>query len=213
MARLYVDQFATFDDLCRYWKRAEQTRTPFRAVLLSTEIVGLDKKVTNFVLGNVEELNDMSGDSCTMFVSTPRKASSLFLPPNLKIRYEEISYSIGRLLGIPPDHFPAMVFFDTLPQPRQMVVISLGSILGQEPADEDIVTFFRSLFTITDNLRYLPEEKRLPALRKAVVNKWSGKGRRNANFVKVIETTLSLSEIAKNVVEIIRDIMLRNGLA
>ncbi|MCX7753753.1 MAG: hypothetical protein N2117_00720 [Anaerolineales bacterium] len=207
MPKVYVDPFSSFDELYHYWRKAEQVKTPFRAVLLSTELAGLDRRVTHFVLDNIGELNDMSGDSCAMFIATPRKISTLALPPGLEIQYKEISYSIGRLLQIPPDHFPAVVFFDTLIHPKQMVIVLLSPILGQEPTDAAIVSFFRSLFTITQELKHIPDEKRLPELKKAIEKRWSNNKRQDINFAKVIKTTLSLSEIAKNIVGMVANVL------
>lgn len=205
MVRISVDLISSFEELYYYWKKAERVQTPFRAILLSTEIAGLDKKVTDFVLNNVGELKDMSGKSCAMFMVTPRKF--IDLPQKLEAQYKEISYSIGRLLQVPPAHFPAIVFFDVLTHPKQMVLVSLAPILGQEPTDEELVHFFRTLFTITDELADIPDEKRLAALQDTIIKKWGKNKKQNKNFARIIETTVSLSEIAKNITPIIADVL------
>ena len=71
MAQIIVDFFRAFDELYHYWKKAEQLQTPFTAIMLSTEIAGLDKKVTNFVVDHKDELTNMSGNSCAIFMATP----------------------------------------------------------------------------------------------------------------------------------------------
>jgi len=206
---LTVDPFASFDELYRYWKRAEQVQTPFCAILLSTEIAGLDKRVTDFVLDNVSELNDMSGTSCAVFMATPRRKNRelLYLPSTLETRYKEISYSIGRLLKVSPEQFPSIIFFDNLTHPKQMVVVTLASILGSEPTDEDLVHFFRGLFTMTQNLADNSDGQRLQALQNAIVSKWEEKKATGINFAKVVETTLTITEIGKNVTNVINDVL------
>ena len=78
----FTSPYTTFDELFGHWKEIEQTAVPFRAVLLSTEVAGLDKKVTDFVFKNLDELNDMSGNACWMFTPIPKRFRGLLFTRN-----------------------------------------------------------------------------------------------------------------------------------
>jgi hypothetical protein len=190
-----VNPYESFDDLYQYWLRAEKSKTPFRAVLLSTQSPGLDGRITSFVFANLEELNDMTGSTCWIFTPAPRNSDLA-----REGIYKEISYSVGRLLGIEPEQFPCIVFFDNLIRPRQTVVVSLPSVLSSEADDVEILGFFRALSSLLYKTATVPGEKRLPAFHKAVASKWKRTKNSPINFVEAVEITLSISEIAKNII-------------
>ena len=189
-----VNPYDSFDELYKYWLRAEKAKAPFRAVLLSTRSPGLDGRITGFVFANLEELNDMTGNSCWMFTAAPRNSD--FARAGV---YKEISYSVGRLLGIEPQQFPCIVFFDNLIRPKQTVVVSLAAVLSVEPDDAEILGFFRTLSSLLHKTATVPAEKRLPAFYKAVTSKWKQTKSSPIGFVEIVEITLSISEIAKNI--------------
>ncbi len=190
-----VNPYDTFDELYQYWLRAEKAKTPFRAILLSTRSPGLDGRVTSYVFANLEELNDMTGTAC--WILTPAPRNSGFAKESV---YKEISYSVGRLLGIEPDQFPCIVFFDNLIRPRQTVIISLASVLSPEADDAEILVFFRTLSSVIHKTSKEPDEKRLPAFEKAIASKWKSAKNTPFDFVKAVKITLSISEIAKDII-------------
>jgi hypothetical protein len=190
-----VNPYDSFDELYKYWLRAEKAKTPFRAVLLSTRSPGLDRHITGFVFANLEELNDMTGSSCWMFTAAPRNSD--FARAGV---YREISYSVGRLLGIEPGQFPCIVFFDNLIRPKQTVVVSLAAVLSSEPDDAEILGFFRKLSDLLHKTAALPAEKRLPAFHKVVASTWRQTKGSPIGFVDAMQITLSVSEIAKNII-------------
>jgi hypothetical protein len=192
---LLVNPYKSFDDLYQYWLRAEKAKTPFRAVLLSTQSPGLDGRITSFVFEHLEELNDMTGSTCWIFTPAPRNSDLA-----REGVYREISYSVGRLLGINPDQFPCIVFFDNLIRPKQTVVVLLSSVLSSDADDVEILGFFRTLSSLLHKTATVSSEKRLPAFQKAVASKWKRTKNPSINFVEAVELTLSISEIAKNII-------------
>lgn len=209
MPLLRMDFASSFDELYKYWKQAENSETPFTALLLSTTLSNLDKRVTYFVQYNRLEINNMSGKDCAIFAMLPPQhllqpfsLQPLSIQRHLR-EIQDVSYDVARLLNISPETFPSLVFFDNLVRPKQTVVISLKNILGSEPSDDELATFFRTLFTITHDVADAPKDDRLERLQITVAQKWQlSTNPPKADFVKIVETTLSVSEIVKNVVEI-----------
>jgi hypothetical protein len=187
-----MGSYSSFDELYWYWRQMREVQAPFYGVLLSTESVGLDKAITDFVTGHLDELHDMSGQSCWMFTPAPRDSQ---LPKN------DIVYSVGRLLHVMPEQFPSIVFFDNLIRPKQTVIVLLAPILGSEPTPEELLAFFRTLFTLTENFAVTQADQRLPAFQKAVNAKWKNSKDWSPGFVRMVDVTLSISEIVKNVIE------------
>ena len=201
---LRVDTFSTFEELYKYWKEAERVQTTFTAIVLSTEIAGLDKKITNFIIDHKNELTDMSGKSCAVFMETPIKNFTKITT----LPYKEISYSVANLLKVTPDKFPSIVFFDNLIRPKKMVLVTLAEILNSESSDDELASFFRALFTITQECA-ASKENRLNELEKAIQKKWKTGKQSNVDFTKIAETTLSITEIGKNISGIALEIMNR----
>ena len=209
MTTFHMDLFSTFDELYGYWKRLDDVRTPLTAIILSTEITGLDRKITHFVIDNREELDNMSGEACAVFMATPQKNIQKYLVSKDLVRgYREISYAIGRLLGVLPEQFPSIVFFDNLIRPKQTVILSLASLLGPEPADGEIAAFFRSLFTITHQVSGASPEQPLKELQQAISKKWQNKQGSGIDFAKIVSTAVSLTELSQNIVSLINGVIL-----
>jgi hypothetical protein len=195
MPNLLINPYVEFDQLLEYWKQADELNAPFKAMLLWTQSTPLESKLTSFVFSNIDELNDMSGNSCWVFTAIPKNVRAVLWPMS-----KEISYSIGKMLNINPDQFPCMVFFSNFSQPKGIVYLPLKSVLNASSEDDDFLSFFRKIFSLTHQLSNCPEEKRLRELRSAVNSKFTRKHK--MEVANIVGMTLSITEIAKNLMGI-----------
>ena len=203
-----MDMFSynDFDHLYNLWKNEQRTNIRLNAIILSTEMPGLDEKITGFISDYIRVFDDMSGPNVAVYVSSNNTKDNYPYPgeSNERFRdvYREISYSLGRLLQVTPEQFPCIVFFDNLIRAKDIVVIELIPILGQEPEPGEISRFFVSLFTLTQLIAALPDEKRLKALRKAVILKW-GKKKDLDKYVQKAQALLPFADIAIKTADVI----------
>ena len=193
--------YITFAHLKSYWREVRQHNAPFYALLLSTENTDVDAKITNYTYENPDELHDMSGKDCWIFTPVPKG----FILGGV-IAGQEL-YSIGRLFDVLPEQFPCIVFFDRLTRPKQVVVVSIASILGSNPTKDEITSFFRSLFSITQSLADSPIQKRAKLLHEKVLEKWDNKKTLGARLTRVVELVKPLSEIIKNMSEAVSSLV------
>jgi hypothetical protein len=204
-----LDPYYSFQRLYFLWKSEQRHGTRLTAIILSTEMPGLDKKITQFIGSSTSQLDDLSGPEVAVYVSSSDERDGTDPKEKdeyMRNKYREIAYSIGRLLKVPPEKFPCIVFFDNLIRPKEIVVIELLPILGSNAKTHEIGRFFLSLFTITQNIVSLPEDERLESLRKAIIKKW-GKKKDLENSIQTIKSSLSFVEIAAKTVETITNIV------
>ena len=105
----YLNPYSSFERLYYLWKNEQRPETRLTAIILSTEMPGLDKKFTHFVTEAGSILDNLSGPEVAIYVSSNNKYDETNPTEQnefIRNKYKEISYSIGRLLKVSPEQFP-----------------------------------------------------------------------------------------------------------
>jgi hypothetical protein len=149
-------------------ERGEDAGFPIYCALLFTVEEGLDEQIARYVGQHWNELDDMTGDDCLVFVVGDRDAEQVIGGRRFAAR--EV-YSIARELGARADALPCACFFVDPAASREVLRVRLRDYLPplETRAQDDLTRGFRGIGAALQTCAGRDSPQRLQCLRGELI--------------------------------------------